>query len=404
MVRAHSLLYAIFVCLIVAVLCAGLLYAANLYNQLNVYYNTHEELYIHNQSLVNYALGEMQESGSLPLDENEGIESAYETKPYGLLQLIIAHSFIEGDTVTSSHFAVPNTVDKTCVFLTNINRPLTYSGDVVLVGNKKLPSIFIKPIHIDNRPNHLEKDVGLVQVSETKLPDMNQQLKDAFSINSAQSFELQEVVKSDSVFFNSFRNPLLELRLKGNELGNVNIKGNVLITGTDSILIKKTARLEDVIIKASRIYFEEGFEGTLQAFAGTKIETAKGVKLNYPSALCVNNTYANKGGILLKEGSVVNGVLVLCGNEMQMLENNIMFIEKEGLITGSIYCTGRLVLQSDVNGSVYTNWFVHKTASTGYDNCLADIEINILKRPQFFIPLPLLDNSNKSYETIKKVM
>src|SRR5690606_13418894 len=115
-----------------------------------------------------------------------------------------------------------------------------------------------------------------------------------------------------------------------------------------------------------------GFEGTLQAFAETKIQTEKGVRLHYPSALCVNNTSSNKGGILLKEGSTVNGALVLCGNDVQMLENNSMFIEKGGLITGTVYCTGRLVLQSNVYGSVYTNWFVHKTASTGYDNCLAD--------------------------------
>jgi hypothetical protein len=57
MVRAHSLLYAIYISLIVSIICGALLYFANLYGQLNLYYNLQEELYLQNQSVVNYALG-----------------------------------------------------------------------------------------------------------------------------------------------------------------------------------------------------------------------------------------------------------------------------------------------------------------------------------------------------------
>ena len=147
MVKAHSLLYAIYICLIVSLLCGALLYIANMYNQLNIYYTTHEELYIQNQSLVNYALANPNKK-TIEIEEEQTVGSSYELKPYGLLTVLTAKSFVANDTVTSVHFAAASTNDKLCVFLTNLDRSLSYSGDVKLIGDKKLPSDFIKPIYI----------------------------------------------------------------------------------------------------------------------------------------------------------------------------------------------------------------------------------------------------------------
>ena len=86
-----------------AILCGGLLVLANLYNQLNLYYVTHESLYINNQSTVNYALG-----NNLTLEEElveeSGIQSHFSVKKHGLLSLLLTQSVIQNDTVSSAYF------------------------------------------------------------------------------------------------------------------------------------------------------------------------------------------------------------------------------------------------------------------------------------------------------------
>ena len=113
MVKAHSLLYAIYICLIVSIICGALLYFAYLYNQLNLHYNLQEEMYIHNQSVVNFALGNQISQVELPIDENSGIDGNYKVKQYGLLTMLLSNSILRNDTISSVHFVGSFSSDKT---------------------------------------------------------------------------------------------------------------------------------------------------------------------------------------------------------------------------------------------------------------------------------------------------
>lgn len=143
MVKAHSLLYAIYICLIVSVICGALLYFSVLYSQLNLHYNLQEELFIHNQSLVNFALGNNLLPEEMPQEENLALQGSYETKQFGLLKLIVAKSSIKNDTIASAYFAGRFISDKTAIYLPSFSNALSYSGKVKLIGNKKLPSPYI---------------------------------------------------------------------------------------------------------------------------------------------------------------------------------------------------------------------------------------------------------------------
>ncbi|MCO6147923.1 hypothetical protein [Flavobacterium sp. NRK1] len=401
MVKAHSLIYAIYVCLIVSLLCGALLYIANMYNQLNIYYTTHEELYIQNQSLVNYALANTDKT-SIETEDEQTVGSAYELKPYGLLTLLQAKSFIANDTVTSVHFAAAKTNDNTCVFLTNLDRPLTYSGDVKLIGDKQLPSDFINAIHIDNKPNKLENR-GKITASANSMPDISESIKKSFAQLNGLKVLLKELPQNKGVYYNSFLNPTLEINLEDPSL-NTSLKGNIIIRSKDSIVVKSNANLNDVILIAPKIIFEDNFKGTLQAFATRKINVGTNVELGYPSSLCLSNTTLEKSSIVIKNNSKIYGAIVLYGNATTDISKNSIDIEKEVILACDIYCTGELTLRSNVYGTVYTNKFVHKTASSGYDNCLADIEINPSKRPAHFVSMPLLSNNDSNYAAIKKVL
>jgi hypothetical protein len=403
MVKAHSLLYAIYICLIVSIICGALLYFASLYSQLNLHYNLQEEMYIHNQSVVNFALGNQVEHEDPSIDENSGIEGNYETKRYGLLTLLIAKSILRNDTITSAHIVGSFSSDKTAINLADFTKSLSYSGIVKLVGNNQLPTTTIETSYINNKPNNINIQ-GKTSISEIMLPEINPNFKKIFEGINAEETVLSEVEKpKDSLFFNSFHNDTKEVYVNS-VLSNIIFKGNFVLRSKDSIRIKKDTVLEDVILIAPKITFEEGFTGTVQAFATKGIELEQKVILNYPSVVCVYNPTNEESLIKIKKESKITGAVVLFGNRLENISKNSIEIDQNGLLSGDIYCTGKLDLKSNVYGSVYTNRFYLKTSVSTYDNTISDIEINAVKRPKYFIAVPLFKTKKTEYGILKKVL
>ncbi|QGK75254.1 hypothetical protein [Flavobacterium sp. SLB02] len=403
MVKAHSLLYAIYVCLIVSIICGALLYFSNLYNQLNLYYNLQEELYIQNQSVLNFALGNKTAPVEIEKDVNSGIQGSYQTKSYGLLSLVLAQSYISNDTVSSVHFVGTRNIDKNAVYLTKFSKSLSYSGEVRLVGNNQLPSTFIETSYINNSLNKLVTE-GKISLSEPKLPEINPDFKKIFFGIKSETVKLTDIERTkDSLYYNSFFNITKVIQVKST-LGNIIFKGNFILRSEDSIRVKKNTVLEDVILIAPKITLEEGFKGTVQLFATKGIELEQKVTLNYPSVLCVYNESPDQSKIKIKKECHITGAVVLFGNNDTEIDKNTIEIDEKGLLFGDLYCSGKLMLKSNVYGSVYTNRFFLKTASSSYENIISDIEINTEKRPAYFISIPLFNTQKTTYSVIKKVL
>ena len=404
MVKANSLLYAIYICLIVSIICGALLYCANLYSQLNLFYNLEQELYINNQSVVNFALGHKTITEVLPIDENLGITGSYQAKSYGLLTLLLAQSSVRNDTVASAHFVGAYVLDKTAIHLSNFSKPLSYFGVVKLIGDNQLPSITIDKSYISNKANQLMIE-GRTTISDELLPEINPNFKKLFNGIATVKTSLKEVDKpKDSLYYNSFFNKTKEIYLTNSVVSNMIFKGNFVLRSKDSIRVRKNVVLEDVILIAPKITFEEGFKGTVQAFATKGIELGQKVVLNYPSVICVYSNKMEECKIKIKKESKISGALVLFGNTLALLDKNTIEFDEGCTIMGTVYCSGKLLLKSKVYGSVYTNRFFYKTTSSSYDNMIADVEINSSKRPSFFIAIPLFDVNKQEYGVIKKVL
>lgn len=407
MVKAHSLLYAVYVCLLVAVLCGGLLLLANLYNQLNLYYVTHESLYMTNQSSVNYALGNsLITDEDILIEEETGIQSQFLVKNHGLLPLLLTESFVKNDTVASVHFIgqkVANT--NTALYMANFTQSLTLSGDVSIKGSMFMPTERFKEAYINNKPNQISIQ-GEKAISEIQLPVLSDKCKSIFENRNSVKSSLNEFEKkNDSIYVNSFFNETIEFQIGSVTLENKIIKGNFIISATDSIYIRKNNILEDVIIIAPKVAIEEGFEGTIQVFARESITIEKKVTLNYPSVVALyNNSEINEAFILIDEEVKIAGLVMLFGNDLVHLDKNTLEIKEKGKIMGTIYCTGILTLKSDVYGAVYTSKLNHKTTSSSYSNTLADITIDVTKKPKVFIDMPIFDNKNNRYAIVKKVL
>jgi hypothetical protein len=403
MIKAHSLLYAIYICLIVSLLCGAILYLSNLYNQLNLYYNLQEELYIQNQSTLNFALGNKLLPAEIEKDEKSGIESSFQTKNYGLFTLVLSKSYISKDTIVSGHLTGILNSDKNAIYLTNLSQSLSYSGKLKIIGDSQLPSTFIETSYINNDLNQLTNE-GKISISKPQLPEIRKDLKKNFIVTDSERIKLEDVEKlKDSLYYNSFFNATKDILVKPN-LSNITFKGNFILRSSDSIRVSKNAILEDIILIAPKITFEGGFKGTVQAFATKGIELEEKVILNYPSVICVYNESTEDSKIKIKTDCKIYGAVVLFGSKNDLIDKNIIEIEENGVLFGDLYCSGKLMLKSNVYGSVYTNQFFLTTGSTSHENVISNIEINPTKLPDYFISISLFDTKKTNYGVIKKVL
>lgn len=407
MVKAHSLLYAVYVCLLVAVLCGGLLLLSNIYNQLNLYYVTHESLYISNQSTINYALGNSLVNDQVILtEESTGIQSQFFVKNHGLIPLLLTQSFVKKDTISAAHFVgqkVMNT--NTALYMANFTQPLNASGELIIKGDVFLPTENIKETYINNKPNSISIS-GKKTISEIQLPVLSDKCKLVYEIRNSHKTTFNDIEKkNDSIYVNSFFNETIEFQMNTTNLENKIIKGNFIISSNDSIYIRKNTILEDVIIIAPKVAIESGFEGNIQVFAKESITIEKKVTLDYPSAVVLcNNMVDKKAFMLIEEEVKIAGLVLLFGNDLVHLDKNTLEIKEKGKIMGAIYCTGILTLKTNVFGSVYASKLNHKTPTSSYSNTLADITIDVTKKPKVFIDMPIFNNKTNRYAIIKKVL
>lgn len=403
MVKAHSLLYAIYVCLLVSILCGALLYFANLYNMLNQYYNLHEDLYIQNQSALNYALSNGNTTQELLIPET-GLTSSFEIKSHGLLSVAIVKSSLKGDTISSAHFIGHYPDTKMAIYLPSFSNPLTYSGNVKLIGDKRLPIKLIDGKNINNSVNKLTSS-GITELSESVLPEINPDFKSVAEAKAKKLVRLKDIERSnDSVYFNSFLNKTIEIELTTSSIANVVIKGNFILYAKDSLTIKRDAVLQDVILKSPKIKIEEGFKGNLQVFASKKIEIGSNVNLCYPSVLLIYNNSLEKSEIKVNENTIINGAVVIFGSPLTSIDDNVVIVKEKSLVIGDIYCSGKLMTNGKIYGSVYTNRFFSKINLASYENCIINAEIDVSKRPDYFVSIPLFKNQKEAYGVFKKVL
>lgn len=399
MLKANSLLYAVYVCLIVSILCAGLLYLSTLYLRLNDYYNTHEELIIQNESTLNYALRNAKEEDFSSLNHN-GYINKYSIKTYGLLDCLIINSSFLNDTISSAYFVSHNQKEKTVLQLPLSSFPIQYSGKVKIEGRCMLPQKSIRSNYISKNINQLTLN-GTIESTEETLPKVNSRFEDFCKEVMRKKFNTQKLSNSDSLMINSFTKETKTIQM--NSLNKkIAFKGNFILIAKDSIVITKDDLLNDVIVYAPKIRIKEGFNGNAQFIANEKITIEKEVTLNYPSAICIYNNSEKKSSIELDENVVIQGLICSFGYSIKSIGDNYIKLGKRNIVWGTIYCYGKLFLQGKILGSIVTNRVGGFAANEEHENCLIDVELSSVKLPDYFIPFEYKADDLTRYEVIKK--
>ena len=403
--KASSLLYAIFVCLVVALLCGSLVLIFNYQYRLKQQYFLEEEFVLaHNNQRI--ALLEQLNGEQIELT-NELFKSSYKLQKWGFYNLLVHKTYFKTDTLTTASLLGkrPNRQEQLALYLTDLDKPLHIGGKTKIKGNVKISKYGVKPAYINNMSYIGSKLIyGNITHSNKRLPQLDSNIinpsKEEASFNEFFIEDLETLV-----MHRSFTKSTTILHTSGLvNIEGLELSGNIILKSNDSIHIKANTRLENILIEARSVSFEKGFKGTVQVFAKDWVTLQEGAELYYPSSVCINNDDNEKElEIVLEKDSKVAGGIVFTGDSYQSSLNRMVTIEENAELIGDLYCYGKTQLKGKVVGTVYTDRFYLKTPSSVYENYIINGEINVEELPNEFINLPLFNTSTSKYEVIKEL-
>jgi cytoskeletal protein CcmA (bactofilin family) len=392
MLKAASLIYAIFISLIIGILCYSVLLLFSLNLNLDNHFELRQKLLSNNSSGIAYAMAQyggvhaLQEVAMFP--EEHTIVTHFTVSPWGIFKKVSVISISKRDSVRQDVLMGDRHIKKApAIYLRDNDEQFKIAGTTEIIGDIFISSRGIKKVTITgnseiNNPIH----TGKIHLSEKILPLVSPPILEY--PDDFQSLRLNEIL--ESLVINTFDNKTQVIEAT-TALENIRLKGNIIVRSKDTLTISSSAVLEDIIIEAPKVIFEDGFRGNVQVFASKEIIIKSDVHLQYPTALIVASQADIEKVIHCGENSTVNGVVLLFGNGLATESKNKIIIDPKSTIRGDIFCDGKLFLYGTVKGSVFASQFSHKTQTTNYDNIVFNGKVIPGKLPEAFFQFPLLD-------------
>ncbi len=403
MVRAASLLYAIFISLLVSVLCAGITLLFSLNLNLEDYFEIRKRLLDHNKSGIAYAMANYRsmdkEEDLILFPEEKHIRTLVKTKPWGLFSMLTITTISKTDSIEKKLLIADKRNEKRpALYLRDNDATLKISGKTIIKGDIYISSHGLEKKKISgNAGVHTPEHKGAVFTSEKQMPTSN--------FNALEYPDDYDLILLDEIsstaFIGDFTKKTTVIQAE-NILEDITLKGNIIIRSMDTLSIRASAQLTDIIIDAPKVIFEPDFSGNVQVFASHEIIVSSGASLEYPSALIIPSNGNHKKKIVCKKQSTVSGVVLLFGNGLLTESENSVLLQPETTIVGDIFCDGVLSLNGTVIGSVYTSSLLHKTETTQYDNLLFNGIIESQDLPEAFFQVPFTSSFKSQEQTIIK--
>lgn len=291
--------------------------------------------------------------------------------------------------------------EQASLYLRDGYKPLTLAGKTRIRGVVMLPKAGVKGGYVDGH-SYIGKQLiyGQRKLSENQLPEID--IKRVYlqwrKLKESNGISLEGLPDSVKV---SFSEETMILRDSVIYINEQLIKGNVCLVADSLIYISRNTVVEDILVFAPHIFIEEGFIGSIQAFATYKLEVGRHSKLNYPSSLCLlqRDTAKRTSFMTIGDNVEVEG-LILAEDQKKGKPIPMVQFKDSCLVQGQIYVNGKLELRGRINGNVTTSSFLLKTASSAYDNHLMNVEIDNNGRSSNYIS-PFL-NQNKAKPSIVK--
>jgi len=305
--------------------------------------------------------------------------------------------------------SLPDSLNKS-IYLTDLDRPLTISGETQITGNASLPKAGIRAGSADGFNYTGESLInGKQYLSGHSLPKLNKEwLIPYFEILSQSNLQSSSSKKINhttpgNIVFNPFSDSTLYYTSQDTIiLNHINFSGNIRIYSAKEIEVDSTVTLNDIILIAPKIIFKGHFSGVVQAFASDSLVIEENCSFNYPSALVLLKDSINRGQPVLDIGSnnTIQGI-ILSQCQKKDINLTIIRIGRKTSVEGIIYCNGYLDLSGIIAGIVCTDNFIHKGSSTIFENYLINARVNRLALSKFYVGSSLFFDDNPDRKVIK---
>lgn len=392
--------YAIVFLFLVGLITSGVLFVASTHKRIQVLFQSKEHVLLDNLLTLRMA-SNIQDEGSFVLPHVSGDSSRVSVKKWGVFQAVSVktwHGFqqVERSSVSAPIYYGPDY----SFYLPQTRDELKLCGDARLEGIIHIPDYGLKRGHLAGKDFTGDKlFYGDQKPSENTLPELQEKYKSLSLEHFLMSATKKDFGGKDSSF--SFHEPTTLYSSMEAQIVSGKLAGNVILHSFDSLVVSKEASLEHVILIAPKIYFEEGFQGTVQAIAHRSIICGKGVRLNYPSVLILNEfksqqTVENHHITLNEDCRVLGGILLT--SEQLDYRNPVRLKAEKSLIAGFVYNEGETDLQGEIAGTLVTQAISLKYGGGQYRNYLMDVKISKSNLPREFIVPNWLkgDRSSKS--------
>jgi hypothetical protein len=405
-VRASALTITIIVSTILLILISALVLSAYYFRSEITAFKIDLKVNANMESGINYVLGSnltpsSRAIESLQLGSDEDSVNIL-TDLWGFFGVASIHSYYRSFK-KNKVFLYGSVLDEnmnSSIYLVDHDRPLSLVGNTNLVGNVYLPKAGIKVGYINQRGFAYPKLVeGLTKVSLQQLPQLKQNIYTHISglFDTSKSETIPGLTDSISQSFTA--PPLVFEQTENIRLKNVNIDGHVVISSDSSITVSSDANLKNIILIAPVIRFENGFHGTIQAFASDSLIIEDNCHFQYPSAICLLKKNAESlPPVIVCKNSTIDGFVFSLVRETDKFKTVVNLTNT--VVNGIVYCQGYLTLDGKIAGSVLTDYFIYRSGSAIYENHLVDVEIDRNKLSNFFVG-SIFFNTDKSYKIVQ---
>lgn len=416
MLKAGALLYAIFISFLISTISAFLILSAFHINRHIENTIMFEQMKANVHSAITYFLTEpnilsIGQEKEIDLFDNIDTKTTLKHSNWGMYSYISSSSkwkhlsyskkALLGDHILSKENVV--------LYLADQNNYISLCGKTIIKGSAFLPKLGPKRAYIEGKSFSGTKLIeGIIKQSEKELPSINQQLiakNTSYLDGQTQAkdslLDYSIFLEMDSII-NSFSNKTVLIQFpEATALSKKTIIGNVILSSRYPIIVSSDNYLEDLLIYASEITLESRFEGKVQLIASQKIEVNNNVHLAYPSSIVlIKNNQNLNSNILINENVKIEGSLILINLKKDIKNRALLSIQKNSKIHGQVYCNDLTEHRGLIQGCLYANQFILKTASSVYENHLLDATIDISQLSPFFVGVNLFKGENKK-EIIK---
>lgn len=314
-----------------------------------------------------------ESSGNYSLFETDENQISLDLKTWGLFEVITSTS-IKGPYISQKTALIGHELDQSnCLIMGNQNRPLAVCGSTRIKGNAVIPNAGVKRAYIEGQTYNGDQLIYGITSKTSSILSFNSTISAFTNSRLLNADSILEPGLQDSLI-QAFGEGLIEVSSSGSAITlSQYLKGHIVVTSDESIIITRNAKLEDILLMAPRIVIEPGFEGSFQGIA-TKEISCTNASLKYPSALLVVDEKGEGSGIDVKSSSIEGCIQLYQKNQDQTTAG--INIGSESVIIGSVSSNQWIDLKGNVSGVVRTNKFRLKTPSSIYENHLLNANIS----------------------------